>query len=173
MSPAYLIAQATSWSARVPRASFRPQAPLLKLSDPARQAMTDFLRDPPLTVDESCSVEQAMDQMFASGVRCLLVVRDLQVMGLISAAQAACVRPYHRCIADSMTPTEELPAIDWDTLEDARVADLLEIFEGTGVEQLIVLESHSATLTSVRGLVHRARLRRQLGSSWSLQSGLM
>jgi hypothetical protein len=36
-----------------------------------------------------------------------------------------------------------------------------------------VLESHSATLNCVRGLVHRERLQRQLQSPWSLQATMM
>jgi hypothetical protein len=62
-----------------------------------------------------------------------------------------------------------VPAIGWDTLADSKVSDLLEIFDGTGVNYLVVLESHSASLSSVRGLIQRERLRRQLSSPWTLQ----
>jgi predicted transcriptional regulator len=173
VTPAYLIA-ATAMSAPPLRtARARYPVPRLKWSDPARQAMTDFLRDPPLMLGPHASVEEATDRMFAAGVRSLLVVRDRRVIGLISAAQAARARPLRRHIVDAMTLTEEAPAIDWGTLDEARVLDLLEIFDGSGVDQLLVLESHSATLNSVRGLVQRERLQRQLQSPWSLQSAMM
>lgn len=176
MTPAYLIA-ATTTTAPLPRtlagARCRFPAPRLKWSDPARRAMTDFLRDPPLMLGPHASVEEATDCMFAAGVRNLLVVRGQRVIGLISAAQAARARHHRRHIADAMTLTEEAPAIDWGTLDEARVIDLLEIFDGSGVDQLLVLESHSATLNSVRGLVHRERLQRQLQSPWSLQPAMV
>jgi len=49
----------------------------------------------------------------------------------------------------------------------------VEIFAGTGVNHLVVLQTQSATLSSVRGLIHRERLQRQLRSPWSLQAGLI
>jgi CBS domain-containing protein len=171
VSPPYLLAQGII-PARAPLRS-RPNSPRLKLSDSAQRAMTDFLRDPPLTVDEEISVEQAIDEMFRLGVRALLVVRDRRVVGLMTAAEAARSSPRDRRVAELMTATEDVPAIGWDTLCEARVADLVEIFDGTGVNHLVVLETHSANLSSVRGLIHRERLERQLSSPWSLRAGMM
>jgi hypothetical protein len=53
--------------------------------------------------------------------------------------------------------------IDWQTVLDATVSDLVEIFEGTQVDHLVVVETDSISITHVRGLVHRRRLFRQLG----------
>ena len=176
MSPPYLLARQSL--ARCAPLRMRSYIPRVRRTDPALRVMTDFLHDPPLTVPEHVSVEHAVDQMFRLGVRAALVVRDRHVVGLLTATQAArhvrhassgahCAR-----IAEAMTPTDDAPAIDWDTLGDALVADLIEIFDGTGVEHLVVIESHSATLSTVRGLVHRERLRRALSSPWSLRTGL-
>ena len=171
MNPPYLLAQAVAPSYTPLRA--RHSSPRLKPSDSALRAMIDFLRDPPLTVAEDLSVEQAIDHMFRLGVRAFLVVRDRSVVGLMTATQAARASPHHLRVVDVMTPTEDVPAIDWDTLEQAQVADLVEIFAGTGVNHLVVLQTQSATLSSVRGLIHRERLQRQLRSPWSLQAGLI
>jgi hypothetical protein len=94
-------------------------------------------------------------------------------VGLMSAAEATRARPHHRHVIEAMTPTDDAPAIDWSTLGEAQVADLLEIFEGTGVEHLVVIESQGALLNSVRGLVNRERLWRSLQSPWSLHNGVM
>ena len=64
--------------------------------------------------------------------------------------------------ADAMTPTLDVPAIYWQTLQDSRISDLVEIFEGSGVKYLVVLQTESANCCIVRGLVHRHRLERQL-----------
>jgi hypothetical protein len=42
------------------------------------------------------------------------------------------------------------------------VRDLLEIFEGAGVDHLVVLEGEAPDRARVRGLVHRSRLERRL-----------
>jgi CBS domain-containing protein len=139
----------------------------LKRNDPAFSAMTDFLTDPPLTVAESARVEDAIDQMFRLGVRSFLVVRDRHVIGLMTARQAALSSVHHRYVTDVMTPTDDAPAIDWGTLGESQVEDLLEIFDGSGVDHLVVIESRSATLSCVRGLVYHDRLRR-LTSPWAL-----
>ena len=61
-----------------------------------------------------------------------------------------------------MTPSLEVPAIDWQTLQESRISDLVEIFEGSGVRYLVVLQTETASWSTVRGLIHRQRLERQL-----------
>jgi hypothetical protein len=61
-----------------------------------------------------------------------------------------------------MTPAPEVPAIDWQTLQDSRICDLIEIFEGSGVRYLVVLQTETASWSTVRGLIFRQRLERQL-----------
>jgi CBS domain-containing protein len=146
-------------------------APRLKLSDPAARAMCDFLHEPPLAVPEDSSLEDAIDHMFRLGVRAVLVVRERCVVGLLSAREAARSNPRHLRVADVMILTDNMPAIGWDTLSEARISDLIEIFDATGVEHLVVLENQSARSSSVRGLIYRERLKRQLSSPWALRAG--
>jgi hypothetical protein len=70
-------------------------------------------------------------------------------------------------VADAMTPAADLPAIDWQVIEDSQVRDLVEIFEGSGAHHLVVLENDSANCASIRGLVQRDRLERALGARWA------
>lgn len=170
MNPPYLLAQRPS---ALPALSPRslPHQPQLKAGDPAVRAMTDFLDDPPRTVAEGASLEEVIDHMFRLGVRAFLVVHDRSVIGLITAEDArsaqqrrgAAVRDLR--VADVMTPSLDVPAIDWQTLQDSRISDLIEIFEGSGVRYLVVLQTETSTWSTVRGLIHRQRLERRLRRS--------
>lgn len=168
MNPPFLLAQ-EPLAARMPLRS-RSNLPRLKLADPAARAMTDFQRDPPLTVSEDYSLEEAIDRMFRMGVRALLVVRERSVIGVMTASEAVRLTARHLRVGQVMTLTDDVPAIGWDTLAEARVGDLVEIFDGTGVNHLVVLQTHGAALSSVRGLIQRKRLQRQLSSPWSLRA---
>jgi CBS domain-containing protein len=167
MNPPYLLTHG-SMPARLPLRSYAT-LPRLKPSDPAAHAMIDFLSDPPLTVSEDNSLQEAIDRMFRMGVRAFLVVRDRSVIGLMTASEATRSISRHSRVAEAMTLTDDVPAIAWETLAESQVKDLVEIFDGTGVNYLVVLETHGASLSSVRGLIQRKRLQRQLSSPWSLQ----
>jgi predicted transcriptional regulator len=97
-------------------------------------------------------------------VRAFLVVQERSVIGLITAEAAHAARRDQRA-ADVMTPSLDIPAIDWQTLQDSRISDLIEIFEGTGVRYLVVLQTETASWCTVRGLIDRQRLERQLRRS--------
>ena len=43
----------------------------------------------------------------------------------------------------------------------------MDIFEGSGAQHLRVLENEDSQLAAVRGLIHRERLERQLGTRWA------
>ena len=146
-----------------PVARHRTKSRRLRASDPAVRAMTDFFSDPPLTTAEDCGLDQAMDDMFRVGARAFLVVRDLTVVGLITAED---IRRARRSAAsrvvEVMTEASEMPAIDWQTLREATVQDLLDIFEGANVHHLVVLETESLQRLTARGLVHRSRIEHRL-----------
>jgi CBS domain-containing protein len=173
VNPPYLLAQQPSaLPARSPRA--RPHQPQLNASDPAVRAMNDFLDDPPRTVAQDAGLEEVIDHMFRLGVRAFLVVHDRSVIGLITAEDARDVRRTAAHggtavrdlrVADVMTPSLDVPAIDWQTLQDSRISDLIEIFEGSGVRYLVVLQTETCSWSTVRGLINRQRLERRLRRS--------
>jgi predicted transcriptional regulator len=149
----------------------RPSPRYLSLDDPAARATTNFLEDPPLTVTEDCLAQKALDEMYRLGVRTCLVANDRAVLGLITDAHLDAVAGQragdYRFSAslravDVMIPVAEAPAIEWDTIQNSCVRDLLEVFEGAGVSYLVVLQRESAMLTTVRGIVARDRLARSL-----------
>jgi hypothetical protein len=164
----------------MPVASLRHHrhAPPLKMDDPAARAMIDFQCVPPLTVTEDVVLEQALDEMFRLGVRAFLVVRERGVIGLVTVEHARGERRLEPLqdmrdeahqglrVADVMTLSAEVPAVDWQMIVGAQIRDLIEIFDGSGAQHMVVLENEVPNLSSVRGLIHRGRLERQLGAHW-------
>jgi CBS domain-containing protein len=162
-----------------PRKS-RPSEPVearLELTDPAIRVVTDFVWEPPATVREESSIDDALREMIRAGVRALLTVHDDMVTGLIASYDIQGERPlqflavsgYHRHdeieVRHIMTPWERVPTLDWQALGRARLSDLAAFFRSTQVTHVVVVEFAGAGETFVRGLVSRARLARHLGHS--------
>lgn len=144
-------------------ARHRTKSRRLRASDPAVRAMTDFFRDPPQTIAESVDLDSALDEMFRLGVRAFLVVRDQSVVGMVTAEDIRRARRSGATrVLEVMTEASDMPAIDWRTMREATVGDLIEIFEGAKVHHLVVLETESTQRLTVRGLVHRGRLERRV-----------
>ena len=148
--------------------------PSVKATDAATHVMTDFAHERPITVNEQRRIDDALEDMICFGVRALLVVRGDQVTGLITSYDIQGERPlqflqsstYTRHdeiqVAHVMTPLERVPALDWEEVREASVAEIAEVFSGTAATHLIVLESGVKGAVLVRGLISRTRLGRQL-----------
>jgi CBS domain-containing protein len=146
----------------------------LKPKDPALHALTDFTRKIAITVTPETPIDAALNDMMRLSVRSLLVVRADSVIGLITSydiegprtarfeEQSAATRREDIRVSDIMTEWEDLPTLDWHTVQTATIADLLEIFEGVGVMHLLVVESDDNGADVVRGLISRTRIERQL-----------
>lgn len=141
----------------------------LRLRDSALQVMTDFTAKVPITIAPDRQIEEALADMIRFGVRALLVAHGNNVVGLITSYDIEGPRPARRepiQVGDIMTPWEDLPKVDWQTVQASRIADLLEIFQGVGVMHLLVVEGDDVIGdTLVRGLICRRRIERQLGGS--------
>jgi CBS domain-containing protein len=149
----------------------------LKLQDPALHAMTDFTSKIAITVTPERPIDAALADMIRLGVRALLVVQAKDVIGLITsydiegpraagfAERSAARRRDEIRVRDIMTEWEDLPTLDWHTVQTAKIADLLEIFCGVGVMHLLVVESDVGGAEVVRGLISRSRIERQLSST--------
>jgi CBS domain-containing protein len=149
----------------------------LKLQDSAVHAMTDFTSKIAITVAPERPIDAALADMIRLGVRALLVVQVQDVIGLITsydiegpraegfAQRSAAARSAEIRVGDIMTEWEDLPTLDWHTVQTAKIADLLEIFCGVGVMHLLVVESDAGGAEVVRGLISRSRIERQLRGS--------
>jgi CBS domain-containing protein len=159
----------------LPRRSILDGQPL-QMDDPAIYAITDFKRDYPMTVDAERQIDDALSDMIRFSVRALLVAKEQRLVGLITSYDIQGERPmqflqssnYSRHqdirVMHVMTPWDELVALDWEQLEAARAGDLLMLFEQSNLTHLLVVAVDRKTSSStVRALVSRARLLRQLG----------
>jgi len=147
----------------------------IQLYDPAINAMNDFSRQYPVTVDEDRQIGAALNDMARLGVRCLLVVKDLKVVGLITSYDIEGERPiqyiqqFHDVrrnevlVSHVMTHWHDLVTLSWAAVKKARVTDVLQALRDTNLMHLLVVETASDGSTCVRGLFSRARIERQLG----------
>jgi CBS domain-containing protein len=149
----------------------------LKSNDPAVHAMTDFTSKFAITVPPDRQIDAALADMVRLSVRAMLVMRADSIVGLITsydiegprparfAEQPQAIRREDITVGDIMTEWEDLPTLDWRTVQTARISDLLEIFEGMRVMHLLVVESDGRGAEVVRGLISRSRIERQLHGS--------
>jgi CBS-domain-containing membrane protein len=152
-----------------------PDLPWVKLTDPAYRVMTDFAHERPITTPEDRSIEDALDDMFRFGIRALLVMRDDKVTGLITSydiqgeralqfmQNSSFTRHDEIQVGYIMTYWRDLPVIDWHTVCDAQVGEILAIFKEVGTTHIVVVEANGIGPMVVRGLISRTRLDRQLG----------
>lgn len=156
-----------------------PEHHLLRRSDSAVRAMTDFATSPAFTVSAECTIDDALDEMFRRGVRALIVL-DQQgaVLGLVTSYDIQGERIQQRLesqparrredvkVREILTPCGQWTTIEWQGIQAARIGDVLDIFLSTGAPYLIVLEaSDEAAAGLLRGILSRTRLERQLGES--------
>jgi CBS domain-containing protein len=146
----------------------------LRSSDPALHAMTDFTSKIAITVAPDRQIDAALSDMARLGVRAMLVLRGDSVIGLITSYDIEGPRPLQFAerpdlrrredirVGDIMTEWDDLPTLDWHTVQTARMSDVLEIFEGVGVMHLLVVESDERGAEVVRGLISRSRIERHL-----------
>jgi CBS domain-containing protein len=145
----------------------------LRPNDSALRAMTDFTSKFAITVEPERQIDAALADMARLSVRAMLVVRGESVVGLVTSyniegrraerfAEQYQVARERITVGDIMTEWEDLPTLDWQTLQTARISDLLEMFEGIGVMHLLVIESDERGAEVLRGLISRSRIERQL-----------
>jgi len=146
----------------------------LRSNDPALRAMTDFTVKYAITVGPDRQIDAALMDMVRLSVRAMLVVKADKVIGLITSYDIEGPRP--ACIAersdvsrredikvgDIMTEWGDLPTLEWQTVQTARISDLLEISAGIGVMHLLVVESDGHGAEVLRGLISRSRIERHL-----------
>ena len=151
---------------------------LVRLTDPARCVVTDFSEEQAFTIADDCGIDQASIAMFRCGAHTLVALRDeATVVGLLSSENLEGSRirrflddhPSHTLeevrVRDLLVPCKELPALEWDTIQRARVRDLLYLVEATDCAYLLIVEAAGPKTMVLRGLLSRARLLRALEPS--------
>ena len=151
------------------------QAPV-DLDSPALRVMTDLTQMRAATTHPSTSLRQAEQVMIYQGVRMLFVVTEMPaVEGLITttdlhgdkqmrAVHDRGLRYDDLCVADVMTATALLDAIDYGRVKSATVADAIATLKRLGRHHLLVVESATQQAPRrVRGVISQSQIERQLG----------
>jgi CBS domain-containing protein len=152
----------------------------LESNDSAFCALTDFRRENPITVEADSCIDEALGDMNRLSVHALLVTRqevggvEQQVVGLITYYDIERRRP-HRYpqravssersdirVGDVMTPWNELSLVKYESLQSLTARELYEMFQGTGLTHLLVVEIHGDESATAVGLVSRATLGKRL-----------
>lgn len=161
----------------------------LKPGDSALYALTDFRRVTPRTVESHISIDAALDDMQRLAVHALLVTKqaayeeDPQIIGLITEYDIQRERPHrydrtavfirqkHASVGDVMTPSEELSLVHIESLQTLAAFEVYEMFKGTGLTHLLVIETQGDDLLVARGLLSRATLAKRLRRTHSISAG--
>jgi CBS domain-containing protein len=162
-----------SYVGALPRRATTPSSHI-QLYDPAVTVMNDFSRQHPVTVDEDRPIGVALADMARLGVRSMLVVNELNVVGLITSYDIEGERPiqyiqqFHDVrrndvqVGQIMTRWHDLVTLNWSEVRSARVIDVLQALRDADLMHLLVVEHEGNGTTSVRGLFSRSRIERQL-----------
>lgn len=148
--------------------------------DSAYRALTDFQCEYPITVPVDCSIETALDHMMRIGVHALLVTlqdedsAEQHVVGLITSYEIHTVRSCQMhmtldpdalgtvTVGEVMTSWDNLSLVKYESLQAMTALDLYEMFQGTGLTHLLVIEDHGSNAALARGLISRASMARRL-----------
>jgi CBS domain containing-hemolysin-like protein len=167
VEPGTSIAQAEPWNTHP-----------VTLDSPALEVMTDLTLVKAATVHPTTGLRQAEQTMIYLGVRMLFVVSEMPTIeGLITSTdlrgdkQMRVVSERHLrfdelCVADVMTELSLLDAVDHARIRTARVGQLVATLQHVGRNHLLVVEHASElALRRVRGVISRAQIERQLGTT--------
>jgi predicted transcriptional regulator len=158
-----------------PAGSSRAEPPCVGINDSAVRVVCDSTTENLWTVSMDCGLDEMLHKMLRVGVGALLVTHEQHVVGLITIEDIKRKRGTRRNaqrVADVMTGAGHVPMIDWQTVIDATVNDLLRLFESTHANHLLVVEAESSSFARVRGLVYRRQLLQRLGVFAVLDRGM-
>lgn len=123
----------------------------VELDNPALDVMTDFRRLTAFIATPGDTIKQAEERMTRRKVH-LLFVMDVhdRVAGLVTSTglhgekplqgvQSRGIRRDEVLVADTMTPVEQLEAVDYHDIVNARVGHVLETLKARGRQHALVI----------------------------------
>jgi len=141
------------------------------LDSMALEVFTDFDEQGPLVLEQSVSLDSAIELMKKAHVRLKLVIdKEEHFRGVISlsdllsdkvmkAMETTGLRREDLTIADVMTHKDSLRGIEMDKFRHARIGDILSTMELFGGPHMLVID---ATDNSIRGIVSSSDIVRTL-----------
>jgi len=171
-------------SAAVDRRGVYIEAGKLEPDDSAVYAMTDFRRECPICVPPSRSIDEALEDMNRLGIHALLVTEAQdtaghdQMLGLITSYRIQQRRVYERrlpkplrgcrdtcTVGETMTPWEDLALVNYRSLRYLDVSEVYQMFQGSGLTHVMIVETYDDDSVFARGLISRAALASRLQGS--------
>jgi CBS domain-containing protein len=155
------------------------------LQDPALTVMTDFRERASVTVPDTALIDDALEHMRHTGVRCAFAIDDRRgiVVGLITAYDITGEKPMqfmqsegipHRevLVRDIMQEISDCRVADIKQLERATVAAVSNMFARNQFTHVPVVETSETGEQRLRGLLSAAKVKRLLSRSETIRPDL-
>jgi hypothetical protein len=150
--------------------------------DPALTVMTDFRERASVTVPDTAAIDQALEHMRHTGVRCAFAIdaRRWVVVGLITAYDIAGEKPMQYMQSRAMSRREVLVHDIMQEISDCRVVDIKQIelatvsavsnlFATSRLTHVPVMERTESGEQRLRGLLSAAKVQRLLSRPASVK----
>jgi len=150
--------------------------------DPALTVMTDFRERASVTVPDTDVIDDALEHMRHTGVRCAFVIDEQRriVVGLITAYDITGEKPMQYMQSMAMPRREVLVRDIMQEISECRVADIKHIeratvlavsnmFARTRLSHVPVMETNEAGEQRLRGLLSAAKVKRLLSRPESIR----
>jgi CBS domain-containing protein len=155
------------------------------LQDPALTVMTDFRERASVTVPDTALIDEALEHMRHTGVRCAFAVDDRRriVVGLITAYDIIGEKPMQFMQFEAIPRREVLVRDIMQEISECRVADIKQIeratvlavsnmFAKNQLTHVPVVESSETGEQRLRGLLSAAKVKRLLSRSETIRHDL-
>jgi CBS domain-containing protein len=142
------------------------------LYDPATSVLTDLRHGARVTVDRHDGLAHALSVMQKAGVRMAFVAGvEGELIGLVTAEdlQGQHLRHDELTLADVMLPVSHWQVVDYLQLAQARVGDIVQTFQQSGLRYLLVTEQVDGQ-TALRGIFSARRI--ELALKTPIEQGL-
>jgi CBS-domain-containing membrane protein len=143
--------------------------------DPALTVMTDFRERASVTVPDTAAIDEALEHMRHTGVRCAFAIDDRRriVVGLITAYDITGEKPMQYMqsrevprrevlVRDIMQEISECRVADIKQVERATVAAVSNMFARNRLTHVPVMETSETGEQRLRGLLSAAKVKRLL-----------
>jgi CBS domain-containing protein len=143
--------------------------------DPALTVMTDFRERASVTVPDTASIDEALEHMRHTGVRCAFAIDERRhiVVGLITAYDITGEKPMQYMqsrevprrevlVRDIMQAISECRVADIKQIERATVAAVSSMFARNRLTHVPVMETSETGEQRLRGLLSAAKIKRLL-----------
>jgi CBS domain containing-hemolysin-like protein len=147
------------------------------LNSPASTIMTDLTRVTAESVTANIAVDEAEQQMIASGIRLLFVTNPMNhVIGIITSKDLSGERILRivndtntprkdLTVRDIMTPQHRIEVLEMADVASASVGDIVATLKRMGRQHALVVDRDAKGAQTVRGLLSTTQIGRQLGET--------